>query len=799
MAKRKKLPPRSRPRSLPLDHDTLANHIHDSLRKDLDDRNDWNEMRIQRYAKLRGWREEKKFPWPKASNAHLPFLMTECLRTQDTIHNAVLAKHPVVEAMAVQQINAGKQAMIDNVLDYQLFVEQQGEEILASLIQNYTQDANFLAYVPWVRYDESVNDLHIFPPIPEGQAVADAVMAAFRTIVQDVLVEDPLDADGFRWRVTFVEGGIERTAKIEAYIQEEGGRLELNVHREVRAYDGPVVISKSVDEYVVPWRCENVQPPSPANPNGAEHVFLLDYPTLDEIRRLKYESYYDACTDTDLEEIEAAAKEDPSTGEPNDELKQLKDEFEGVHGGQDRTRPEEASGAGKLTRIQAFLGWDVNDDGLAEQIVVTMIRETKTILRVRYLTEQYPSDPPLRPLAAAAYLPVEGRFYGMSLIELLESLHDLLKITFDQMVDAATIKNVPWFTYRPTSGLNPETIRIAPGEGVPMSNPREDIFVPQFASQGDAFGLNMISLLNQFAERASMQGELQYGRVPQGKASALRTSANVQNILAQGDARPERIMRRFFSGFKDIYRIMHELNQRFLAPEKQIRLMEPAPDGTAVYQSIDDIQMISGRMQFEFKAGMFNTDKQTSIQVLQTLMGTLINPMTLQLGVVTPEQVHNLLTDFIKLVQREPTRYLKAPQPGPPTITITAEEAAQIIYGGRLPTGTTPQEGHEPHLQKLQTFLSQPEAELMDEGTKTLFKVYMAQLQQAMQQQQQQQQLLQAAQQFQQQAGGGGPVSGGPGGTPGPQATGPPANPGISGNAQVGPNELLDESLPSAR
>ena len=793
MAKRRKVPPRSRPRSLDLDRDTLANHIHDSLRQDLDDRNDWNEMRIQRYAKLRGWRADKQFPWPGASNAHLPFLMTECQRTQDTIHNAVMSRHPVVEAMAVQSINAGKQKAIDNVLDYQLFVEQQGEEIIAKIIEQYTQDGIFLAYVPWVRYDESVNDLHIFPPVPPETPIGEAVMQAFRSVVKDVLVEDQLDDEGFRWQVTFVDQGIERKGKIEAYIQEAGGRLELNIHREIRAYDGPVVIPKSVDEFVMPWRSENVQPPSPANPNGAEHVFLLDYPTLDEIRRLRYEGFYDVPTDVDMEEIESTARTDPSTGEPNDEQKKLKDEFDGIHGGQDRTRPEEASGAGKLTRVKAFLGWDVNGDGLEEQVVVWMIRETKTILRVRYLTEDYPSDPVLRPLASECYIPVAGRAYGISLIELLESLHDLLKVTFDQMVDAATIKNVPWFTYRPTSGLNPETIRIAPGEGVPMSNPREDIFVPQFTSQGDAFGLNMISLLNQFAERASMQGELQFGRVPQGKASALRTTSNVQNILAQGDARPERIMRRFFSGFKDVFRIMHELNQRFLPPDKQIRLMEPDEQGQAIYQNIDDIQMISGRMQFAFKAGMFNSDKHTAMNVLQTLMPTLINQMTLQMGIVKPENVHNLLTDFIKLVQREPTRYLAAPQPGPPTMLITAEEAAQFIYGGRLPQGTTPREGHQEHLKKLQDFLGQPEAELMDESTKTLFRVYMTQLQQEMQQQQQQQQLMQAVQSFQQQAGGG------PGSTPGPQAQGPPANTGISGNAPVGQNELLDESLPGAR
>jgi hypothetical protein len=770
MAKRKKLPPRSRPRSLPGNHKDLANHIDDSITRDIEDRNEWNQMRIQRYAKLRGWREAKEFPWANASNAHIPYLATECNRTQDTMHNAILARHPVVEAMAVQQVNQPKQGRIDNLIDYQLFTEQQGEEIVAELVQQYVEDGVFLAYVPWVRYDESVNDVRIFPAIDPNLSVGEAVVNAMRSIFE-VLTWDQKDKDGFTWEMEIVEQGETQTVKVEAYTRPDK-QLELNIFKMVRAYDGPVVIPKTVDEWGVPWRSKNVQPPSASNPGGAEHVWLLDYPSLDEIRRLKENGYYDVVTDDDLDEIAAAAKEDPGEDEPNTEIKDLKDDLEGVHGGQGRTRPEEASGAGKLTRVLMFLGWDVNDDGLEEQVVVTMIRETKTILRVRYLTEQYPSDPPLRPLASAGYLPT-GRIYAMSLIELLESLHDLMKITFDQMTDNATISNLPWFAYKPTSGLNPETHHPSPGAGIPMNDPQ---------------------LLTQFSERASMQGAIQFGQVPRGKSSALRTTSNMQNVLAQGDARPERVMRRFFSGFKDIYRIMHELNQKMLSPGKQFRLMEPdLKTGQNVYEAVDKITDISGRMQFEFKAGMFNSDKATAQEVLQTLMQVLINPLFLQMGVVGPRGILNLLTEFIKLVQHEPSKYLDQPQQGPVTMQITAEEAVQILLMGRRPQGTTPQEGHEAHIKKITDYLATPEAAELNGFFQGLFQVYLADLQQQMAQQQQQQQMLQAAQQFQQTIGGLGQ-----GGQPGPQA-GPPQNTGIEANAPLGRNELADESLPGAR
>jgi hypothetical protein len=420
-----------------------------------------------------------------------------------------------------------------------------------------------------------------------------------------------------------------------------------------------------------------------------------------------------------------------------------------------------------------------------------MIRETKTILRVRYLTEQYPSDPPLRPLASAGYLPT-GRIYAMSLIELLESLHDMMKITFDQMSDNATISNLPWFAYKPTSGLNPETHHPSPGQGIPMNDPQRDINILSFNNQGDAFGMNMISLLTQISERASMQGSIQFGQVPRGKSSALRTTSNMQNVLAQGDARPERVMRRFFSGFKDVYRIIHELNQRMLPVGKQYRLMEPdLQTGANVYESVDKITDISGRMQFMFKAGMFNSDKATAQEVLQTLMQVLINPLFLQMGVVGPRGIINLLTDFIKLLQREPSKYLDMPQQGPVTMQITAEEAVQILLMGRRPQGTTPREGHEAHIKKITDFLQTPDAAELTGFQQGLFQVCLADLQQQMQQQQQQQQMLQLAQQFQQQMGGLGQ-----GGQPGPQA-GPPQDVGIGANAPLSRNELADESLPS--
>ena len=783
-------PVRFRKRSTAIDHDKLGGYLHECLRVDLDNRHEWNDQRIQRYAKLRGWVEPKTFPWANASNAHLPFLMRECLRTQDTLYNAALNKRPMVEARAVHAVNREKQAGIDQLLDYQFFVEQQGEDLISQLAQQFTEQGNLFAYVPWVRYEDSVNDIRIFDPLPETLSVAEGVMNGIQQVLPPLLSAEPRDADGFQWTVSYQEGDTIKEARVEAFIPYEGARLELSIKRRVECYNGPVVMPKSVDEWVVPWNCENVQPPSPANPNGADHVILLDYPTVDEVNRLYASGYYDALTEQAHTELQDAGVTDPMGEDPNASLSELKDEFEGIHGDQTTEAPEEVTANRKLTRMTCFLGWDVNGDGLEEQIVVWMIKETKTILRVRYLTEDYPSDPPLRPLAEESFLPVEGRLYAISQLELLESLHDLMKTTFDQMVDNATIKNVPWFAYKPTAGMNPETFHIAPGEGIPLNNPQNDLFMPTFPQQGEAFGFNLMAMLDQLSEKLSMQGDLQFGRVPQGKASALRTAAGMQSVLSQGQARPERILRRFFGGLSQIFAIMHELNQRFLPQGKEFRLINPDANGQPVYATLNDMTKISGKMQFEFRAGIFNSHKDLAVQVLQTLMGMLVNPLILQLGIVQAPQVHNLMTDFIKLLQHEPTRYLVPPPPQQQKMLVTAQEAMSLVLLGRMPRNTAPREGYQAHLQAFAKMMGDPEFQLQEPMIQTIAQVYVTNLQQEMAQQQQQQQMLQAAQQFQQSMGGGG--------TPGPVGT-QSVNTGISGNPPINQNELLNESLPGAR
>jgi hypothetical protein len=200
----------------------------------------------------------------------------------------------------------------------------------------------------------------------------------------------------------------------------------------------------------------------------------------------------------------------------------------------------------------------------------------------------------------------------------------VIKQFADQTIDRGTLTNVPFGFYRASVNMRPETIRMWPGEGYPLADPKNDVVFPQLAQDGNAFGFNLITMFGQMEERLTNIGDLQLGRVPQGKSSALRTVRGMQAVLGQGDARPERILRRFMTWLAEVYAQMHELNQVFLPREKQYRVFGVASQNEDPYRAVEDPSAIRGRFQFDFSANAMNTSKEAMQGRSTSSMGKLL-------------------------------------------------------------------------------------------------------------------------------------------------------------------------------
>lgn len=761
--------------------------------QDSRDRQDWMTNRIQRYAKLYGWLEPKHYPWPNASNQHVDMLMTQSQRTQDTLHNAVLASRPVMSAIALNKGDEEKGKQIDTLQDYQLFVEQPGEEKFGALIDSFVNDGRFIAFIPWVKEKRKARKKHALPLIPEGMDPKPFYEKFLQEMFPNGFIEPKGDG---KYLVTSMKSLEDKPLETKAEFFVEEDRHFALIHSDKIIFDAPCLIPKPLEDIIVPSRCENLQPPSPSNPTGADHVIMIDWPSWDEIHRLYKKGYYDLLTDEDFNTLEAKVESeaadrplDSQSGTP-EPFKVLTDSLAGMEHGNAKSTSK------VFTRLTYFGKWALGDDEFEEEVVARVIlspsMNIKVLARLRYLEEEFPREDLSRPRPFAcspAFIPIPGQFYGFGLPELLEHMHDLVKIILDQMIDKHTIMNNPFFFYRASSNMRPETIRMEPGTGYPLSNPQQDIHIPQWPSEDQTIALNLMATIQQRVEMASMQGALQMGAVPQGKASALRTSSNMMNVLQQGDARPERILRRFFRGVAEIYQQMHELNKVMLPPNKQYRIAGVTHAGADPYQVIKKPEDIGGMFQFDFKANALNTNKGAKAQILSQLLPSIVNGMTMQMGLVNQEKVYNILRDLIQAMGQDEHKYLMSP-PNADVPKITAEQAMGQMVQGVLPQGM-PAEGAQGHLQSLTMFQQDPRfAHLIqvDPAFALIFSTYAQQVQQLVMQEQQQAQM---AQQFAGAMGGGGATGEG-----GPEGM---VDPGAGQMQPQGQGQIMDESLPGAK
>lgn len=729
-----------------------------------------SEQRLQRYAKFRQVRSGKSFPWPNASDTAVPDMMTQSLRTQDTLINAVMSSSPPVTALPLDEKARDKADNVDKMISYQVFNEQPGEKILGDFAESFVNDGVGTMFVSWVRDLQKTTTTKVFGKIEEGQNPIEL----FRAILAQEFppasndVPEQASEDGWDWTID---------DKKVSFFTNASNRVEMVVAHEKLLFDGPRLKVYNWEDVYHPARAANLQPPAVHNPNGAGHVIVRDFISVGEIKKLIDNGFYDLVTEEEKNNIASVSR-----GGDREDMEIQKDDLQGNEEDSGRTSISDAEDHKTLTVWMCFDTFDIDDDGLPEQVVWWVIKETGILLKAARLSDQFPFSTLRRPFAETSYIPVEGRRLGISLLEMVEGLHDAQKILMDQMIDANTISTMPFFFYRAAGGVRPEVITMRPGDGYPVGDPKNDINIPTFNNQAVSSNVNIMTLLNGWEERLTLNGDLQFGRVPFGRSSALRTSSGIALLQNQGEARPERILRRFFIALTDMWSMIHDLNKVFLPEEKTIRVTKASRDDDP-FQVIRSVEDLSGEFEFDFTANAFNTSKTALQESLGTAMSVVINPLMFQIGTSNADTVYRVTRDFLKAQGLDADQYLQKPTPESHLPRIMAEEAINQMINGIKPEGV-PLESAQEHFAKLQEFQNSDQFGFLDEQKVTqLFVPYVQLVQQRVQQEIQQQQLAQAAQQMSAEMNQG-------------QAGAPPQgaeSPEMSTNQQ--PNQIMDRSL----
>uniref|UniRef100_A0A6H1ZNX3 Putative portal protein n=1 Tax=viral metagenome TaxID=1070528 RepID=A0A6H1ZNX3_9ZZZZ len=175
---------------------------------------------------------------------------------------------------------------------------------------------------------------------------------------------------------------------------------------------------------------------------------------------------------------------------------------------------------GEYELYEVHFDYDIDGDGFPEYTVMTLHRETRTVVRWTYFPYQHGR----RPFIPLNYMPRVNRIYGLGICEMSEHLQDATNTVFNQTIDNMTIANAKCFKGRKSS--RKDIGKIYPGKIFWLDDPTDLV---EFM-MGDVHQSNFLlhSLLRDYHERRTKVNDYTTGR----ESSIVKSRATATGTLA---------------------------------------------------------------------------------------------------------------------------------------------------------------------------------------------------------------------------------------------------------------------------
>lgn len=392
--------------------------------------------------------------------------------------------------------------------------------------------------------------------------------------------------------------------------------------------------------------------------------------------------------------------------------------------------------------LEAYLKVDVDESGIASDVVVWVHQSTGNILRATYLHRINKSGE--RPFFKADFHLRREQDYGVGIIEMIHPLTVEMDAMHNMRIDFGLISTMPVGFYRPTSGLDPEIISFEPGSLIPVDNPQTDIVFPNMGNR-TAFGFNEEAALQTMIERLTGISDLSLG-VQSGTQGATRTATGTRALIGELSANLDVHLQRLNGAWtKALQYLLHMLQQRI---PNGLSFRITGDEGADYWVNIKTAEDIAGDFDFEVEANSSASNQQIRIQNADIAAQIQADPLAIQLGIVGPRQIYEAKKAQLQARGiKDINRFLVPPQQQ--RIFTPQEEANRILRG--VPTPVTPEADHQGFIAFFE-FL-QDNDELLENYTQQEFQALAAQAQQHAQMQAAlEQQAAQQRNQAQQQA-----------------------------------------------
>lgn len=284
----------------------------------------------------------------------------------------------------------------------------------------------------------------------------------------------------------------------------------------------------------------------------------------------------------------------------------------------------------------------VNDlNEFPKEVVVWRHVATGKILGWTYLHRISPSG--RRPFYKSDFTKAEHRSFGVGICELLYSIGNHVDAVHNMKMDNARLASLQFGFYRAASSIKPDVIRIQPGQLNPLEDVN-DVKMVQFPYLG-SFGNQEEATLTNYAEKTLAIGNIQMGQT-EGVAGALRNATGATVISRESQIQLnihfDRIARSLNVLLRDMFVMCRER-----MPETLVYRVT-GENGEPVFGKVNR-EDLKGDFDFDISIDLLAASETERRQLATLAVQTFINPAFLQTGVVSQENMYNILKNFAKV------------------------------------------------------------------------------------------------------------------------------------------------------
>lgn len=662
----------------------------------INNRNQWEEKNEKLYKARRGVRKPKNYPWPGASNVHLPLIESQIREAKPAFVALEWMAHPVCTFRG-PDLNANRDAEVWFDWLYRVRIDGAFEACVSCVddMLNYGHGVRKIIWHHETRKTSQVIRLEDF--------LGDTAKEQLAQIGQ----EEQLSPEDKKTLIISVVGAAlgawlgmdadseEDVAKVkEAATALVNGKETFRLEYEPTIHDEPKILAVDPHDIIIPYSTTELH-----QAEWLSHRFRLHE---HELRRMEKQAGWE-----NVDKLLAGGK-NQAIG-VDDKRQTARQTAEGVH---------EIEEQQPYVLYETCFWTDLNGDGELERAVMIHDLHTGTVLK--YYEFPYPFD--RWNYVDYPFEITDRRWYGTrGLAELLYDLQMELVENHNDLLNGRKSQISPMFGMPRTGGFRPGQVKFQPGQAITVP---PGFNIQQIGGQHNPTSYYQEEMVMRgWAEKLS--GRHDVSMFSEQKPPERRTATEITAAMQAVGQIVTLDSIAFQRANRDLYWMLKECWSAWGPDEAEIIVV-----GSDVVKTVSKA-MVSRKYEIMPTGTPTNTILTMRIQQAMQILNTA-TPF-IQYGVFGADELRELLKQIAQMV--DPTLMKKVFKDVPGGRMDQMEEQLKEILIMREGSGFMPQpsagDDHEAHLMAIQTYL-QAKGEVIDEELAQMIQAHAQAHQQAM-------------------------------------------------------------------